>query len=543
MHPTFLPPALEVERIAETDSSLTIHTHSTSTQAICPACGQPSRSPHSTYPRAPTDTPIGERSVKLRLRVRRYRCRNPACSKVTFAERFPSLLNPNAQRTTRARHAQASVAIALGGEPGARLLDQLHATVSADTLLRSVRAHPLPQIGTPSVLGVDDFSFKRGKTFGTILIDLEQHRVLDVLEDRNAISFATWLKAQPGVEIISRDRSPIYAQGASDGAPSAVQVADRWHLLKNLGDAVRDWLERHRKHLKVPLDPAQTAVDDKPAGNPAHPEAHNTYEQIELERVQRYARRLEQYEAIVKLKDDGYSERAIARRVGGIGRSAVGRWLIEGKPLEYKRYPRTGHGKLVAFKPYLKSRLDDHDANTKQIFAELVARGFTGSNLSVYRFAALYRAGLKADTPASQVRIPPDAVRYSAREGVWMFLRDPDKLNPEELARLEHLRVTVPESNIVLDLVRRFRALVRARPTDAERTLLTWLAEAHACGVLEIDRFAKGVRGDLAAVVAGLRLAWSNGQTEGQVTRLKLIKRSMYGRAKFDLLRARVLLA
>jgi transposase len=248
-------------------------------------------------------------------------------------------------------------------------------------------------------------------------------------------------------------------------------------------------------------------------------------------------------QAIVKLKDEGYSERTIARRVGGIGRTAVGRWLKEGKPLEYKPYPHTGRGQLATFVPYLRARLEDHDANTKQIFAELVARGFTGSHSSVYRFAALYRAGLKADTPASQVRIPPDAVRYSAREGVWMFLRDPDKLNPEELERLEHLRVTVPESNRVLDLVRRFRTLVRSRPSDAERTLLTWLAEAHACGVLELDRFAKGVHGDLAAVVAGLRLAWSNGQVEGQVTRLKLIKRSMYGRAKFDLLRARVLLA
>ena len=543
MHPTFLPPALEVERIAETDSNLTIHTHSISMHAICPACGQPSRNPHSTYPRAPTDTPIGERSVKLRLRVRRYRCRNPACSKVTFAERFPSLLDPKAQRTSRARDAQASVAIALGGEAGARLLRQLHTTLSADTLLRSIRAFPVITPGTPRVLGVDDFSFKRGKTFGTILIDLEKHRVVDVLEDRDANSFATWLKAHPGVEIISRDRSPIYAQGASDGAPSAVQVADRWHLLKNLGDAVRDWLERHQKHLKVPLDPARPALGEKPGADPSAPEARNTYEQVELERVQRYARRLERYEAIVKLKDEGYSERAIARRVGGIGRSAIGRWLKEGKPLEYKRYPHTGRGQLVAFAPYLRSRLDDQDANTKQIFAELVARGFTGSHSSVYRFAALYRAGLKADAPASQVRTPPDAVRYSAREGVWMFLRDPDTLNPEELDRLEHLQLAVPVAGTVLDLVRRFRALVRARPPDAEGALVTWLAEARACGMLELDRFVKGVRGDLAAVVAGLRMAWSNGQTEGQVTRLKLIKRSMYGRAKFDLLRARVLLA
>ncbi len=253
---------------------------------------------------------------------------------------------------------------------------------------------------------MDDFSFKRAKTFGTILIDLEKHRVLDVLDDRDANSFAAWLKTHPSIEIISRDRSPIYAQGASDGAPIAVQVADRWHLLKNLGDAVRDWLERHRKHLKVPLDPARTAVGEHPAADPVTPKARNTYEQAELERVQRYVRRLERYETIVKLKDEGYSERTIARRVGGIGRSAVGRWLKEGKPLEYKRYPHTGRGQLVAFTPYLRARLDDHDANTKQIFAELVVRGFAGSHSSVYRFAPLYKAGLKADAPASQVRNP-----------------------------------------------------------------------------------------------------------------------------------------
>jgi transposase len=200
----------------------------------CPVCGQRSRSIHSRYLRSAGDLSILDKSTLLVLEVRRFRCHNLACKRSTFAERFPKVVQPRVQRTIRLAKLQTDLAIKTGGEVGSGLLANLKMPTSGDTLLRLIRKAALPQHEVPRVVGVDDWSFHKGKTFGTILVDLERHYVLDLLGDRTDETLAAWLKQYPGIEIISRDRSHDYARAAREAVPKATQVADRWHLLNNL---------------------------------------------------------------------------------------------------------------------------------------------------------------------------------------------------------------------------------------------------------------------------------------------------------------------
>ena len=215
----------------------------TQREAVCPYCMTPSRRVNDRYGRKPADLPCFGYQVRLDLTVRRFFCENDACEHVTFAERLPTVVAPYARRTNRLAKTQENVAYEVGGELGARLLTLVQMNISADTVLRIIRGQPETEVYAPRVLGVDDWALSKGQTYGTILVDLELHRVVDLLPERSAEVLSTWLKEHPGVEIISRDRGTEYIKGATEGAPMAVQVADRWHLLQNLKDALVRLLE------------------------------------------------------------------------------------------------------------------------------------------------------------------------------------------------------------------------------------------------------------------------------------------------------------
>ncbi len=503
--------------------------------ARCPTCGRRSRRVHSRYTRRITDEPLGGRPVAIHLRVRRFFCRARACPKRTFAEQVPALAGRYARRSTPLSETLQQIGVVLGGRPGARLSAALHRPVNRMTLLRLIQALPLPVPATPRVLGVDDWAFRKGHRYGTILVDLEQHRVIELLADRKAETLAQWLQKHPGVEIISRDRAPAYAEGAGKGAPRAVQVVDRWHLLKNLVEALERCLLRHSKALK--LAAGLTASRDGPLPSYADADRVPWQQRAEAASQQKHAGKVEQYEQIHALQAAGFTKLDIADLMG-VSRPTVDRYLNLDDPPERRRPHRTGPRVLAAFEPYLLQRWAQGCRNRSRLFREIRAQGYQHGASTVFRF--LQR--LEHDQPSLPEPTAPAKTKVpSARHVACLLVQQPDDLNREEREYLTRLGEHEPVLATAYELAQAFAVMVRERP--GAQHLQVWLAQATASGIQELSGFSRGVAEDQAPVAAALTLPWSNGQTEGQVNKLKLLKRSMYGRANFDLLRQRVLQA
>lgn len=241
-----LPEGLDIISVNETLDELQIRVVSNRSCSLCPLCATPSDAIHSYYRRKPADLPCTGQPIRLLLTVRKFFCRNTSCPRKVFAERLPELIEPASRLTSRMRLALQTIGFALNGEGGARLADHLGMPISATTLLRSLHLVPTPPAGKVRVVGLDDWAWRRGQRYGTIIIDQERHVVLDLLPERTPESVQKWLESHPEVEFVSRDRGGTYVDGATWGAPQATQIADQWHILANLGDAVEEFLIRTR---------------------------------------------------------------------------------------------------------------------------------------------------------------------------------------------------------------------------------------------------------------------------------------------------------
>jgi transposase len=529
---------LRVERLLVLDGVAHIEAHRSAATAHCPTCGRRSRRVHSRYVRRITDEPLGGRPVVVHFRVRRFFCVRRTCPKRTFAEQAPTLVQRYGRRSTILHSTLEHIGMALGGRPGARLSAALDRPVSRMTLLRLVRALPLPKGASPRVLGVDDWARKRGRTYGTILVDQERHTVVDLLPERTAQALTTWLQDHPGVEILCRDRAGAYADGARQGAPGAIQVADRWHLLVNLREALERLLTRHHAAVHaaaadlLPAPSVPPTINDEPAAANSVMSAQPT--RVQREQAERRAQRQARYTEIQALHDQGLSARQIARTLR-LARNTVRRFLrAEGFP---ERQPRRARPSLLTpYESYLGERWAAGCRNASMLWRELRGQGFTGGRSIVRAHLTRWR---EADGLV-RLAAPPARPQYSVRQTSWLLLRNPSDLEPDERVFVAALGQRCPEAACAGELAQGFLAIVRQRDHDA---LDPWVEQAERSDLPELRGFAVGLRRDWAAVSAGLELPWSNGQTEGQVNKLKLLKRQMYGRASFELLRRRCLLA
>ena len=546
------PAVVSLEEIVAEEGGVTLVLRARRSTACCPMCTQPATRIHSWYTRRLADVPWQGLGAHLRLRTRRWFCDNPQCARRIFTERLPTVAPPHAQRTPRLATIVLVFGIAVGGAPGARLLADLGIAVSGDTLRRAVQAAALPDCGSPRILGVDDWSIRKGHTYGTVLVDLEAHRPVDLLPDRSAASLDAWLQAHPGAEIICRDRGGVYADGAKQGAPDAVQVADRWHLFANLGDMLERLLARHHTALgEVRLDaggptPASAIAADLDAGCPVPapaPPAPPLPTRAARERERRDARREARHAEIHALHQQGLGIRAVARHLG-INKRTVQKYLAA--PDCPHPGPRPNRRPAIApYLPYLRERWDAGERRVDALWAEIRARGFPGAAPRVREALAPWRQEERAARQAAGVAPPPPPSRPAGKRcaprqvAAWL-VRPPEHLRSAQQAYLDALVARCPALDTARILARDFARLLRERDATG---LEAWLVAAETCDVAEIRAFAAGIRRDQAAVQAALEHAWSSGQVEGQVNRLKLVKRQAYGRAGFALLRRRYLLA
>jgi len=541
---TLLPchPGITIDSIASTDNSVVIRLSTNAASVACPLCSQQSRRVHSRYPRTLADLPWNRIAVRIHLRSRKFFCDNPGCERVIFTEPLPELVARYARKTLRLREAFYLIGYIIGGKAGARVALGLGLSVSADTLLRRVRQvaaqHHHASKGL-RIIGVDDWAFRKGHRYGTILLDLERRQLVDLLPDLSSESVANWLKQHPNIEVVSRDRAQVYAEGAQVGAPQAEQVADRWHLLHNLGEAMQHLTAQHAPHLRQAAQQRAVTLSETEASDPVE---CLSLPRGERQRLERCAEREALYHRIKELRRDGWTIPAIVAEVGSSKRT-VQRFLnAEAFPARARR--RRPPCQVDRYEGYLRQRMEAGCHNATQLYREVKTQGYRGGYISVYYVVKRVKTtGANAPHP-QKARSPSYAFPevLSSRTVAWWLQGSFGKSKSESVqeykAFLEQLFVLAPVLQEAAELAQEFANIVKKRHG---KELDAWLEKASQSACTELKRFAQGLCQDLAAVRNAVTMEWSNGQTEGQVNRLKMLKRQMYGRANFDLLRARVL--
>jgi transposase len=535
--PVLLPDSarLSVESIRNIDGAIIILASAAGRTAGCPVCGSHSRHVHSQYGRSLLDLPWQGARVRIQLRTRRFYCRRPDCRRKIFTERFGDLTVAYGRQTTRHREVLKRIGYALGGEAGFRLASQLAVDSSADTILRVLKEN----ISSKSnhqvrVLGVDDWAWRKGQRYGTILVDLERHQPIDLLPDRESETLQKWLAVHPGVEVISRDRAGAYAEGARQGAPAALQVADRFHLICNLTQALQRLLERLAVALRCSqVSEAVSSETSSSTSSSPNPTTRPDPGPVKLNRhqqqsQQRRERRKARYEAVRAAHERGMTQREIAREFG-LSRKTLCRFLQATTfPEQAPRLRRTA---LEPYREYLEKRWAEGCHNATRLWRELQQQGYSGQVSRVKEFLQSWRVQ-GPQSPARRRKLP--GLRLIA---FWLAKPPADRKDTEQ-QWVEAITKQDAEIAKAEGLAQTFRDIVRERKAS---DLNAWLESAEASGIAEINGFAAGIRRDHAAVIAGLEQPWSNGQVEGQIHRLKLLKRQMYGRSGFQLLHRRVL--
>ncbi len=522
-----LPDGLELTSLTVVGNVLTIHVTATAQSRPCPLCTQEATHVRSYYTRLVADVPCAGRCVQLILHVRKFRCDTVSCPRKIFAERLGPFVEAWARKTTRLRQAIEAIGLSTCGEGGARLADRLAIATSPTTMLRRIMTLPLPPGDPVTHLGIDDFAFRRGRTYGTVLVDLQRHKVIDLLPDRKAETAKVWMRAHAEIEPFLRDRGGDYAAAASQGAPQAAQTADRFHLCKNLTEAVEKALARCRAELRKSQKAKKKPAEDTPPEEPLPALLTSDGKPYSAHQTERY----DCYQQVMALREQGAKVKEIAKRVG-LGVRTVQRWLKDGAYVE-TNYHHRHRSSFDRYEAYVRRRWDEGVHNIQQLWREIKALGYPHSDRAL-------RAHLEAVRGKKPAELEEAGVldHFSAKKAVWLFVRPFDDLLKQEQEELLALCQASAQAETIYQLVQEFFRLVRARQGTQ---LDSWMSKVKTSAIPELQRFANGLERDKAAVLAGLTLIHSNGQVEGQVTRIKLIKRMMFGRAGFALLRQRVL--
>ena len=553
---------LRIEKLEQEEGRWTVEAVGP-VQAACPGCQTVSVSRHSRYWRTFHDLPLQGITVQLRIRVSRWRCRNSRCETRFFSTALPGVAAAYQRRTSRLQSILLLVGHALGGRPAERLLDRLGLPASDDIVLRHLKQKTRGSAAAEArVIGIDDWAQSKGQSYGTLVVDLENHRVIDVLAERSTAAIAAWLAAHPTVKVITRDRNGQYAQAARRTAPQAIQVADRFHLVQNLREAVERELSLQREHLAVAFPPAPLPSGTEPKteskAERISPPSEVCLRERDIQRQrQQYKQKL--FATVQAMKASGLQVSQIAARLG-LNRRRIAKWgKLKELPERSRREPRAGT--LEFFREYLHQRWQQGCREGRTLLGEIRQCGYVGCYSRLAKLLAPWRQ--RPEAKEAEAPVPPPPLSVGASESmvaggpsskdapVFPLTR---QISPQVAAALlcqprpdltsrqgeivDRLKRDCPGFAAMRTMALSFRAILQHGKVE---TLHRWLARARDSEVPALRRFAQKLQQDQPAVEAAVQEPWSNGPVEGHINRLKMLKRQMYGQAGIELLRARLL--
>jgi transposase len=495
--------ALVIDGVEDAGDVIVVRARTRGGAVACPGCGTRTSRNHGYHERTPADVPVDGRRVLVKVKVRRMRCSVLGCATQTFREQVPGVLERCQRRTERLNSQVGAAVRALAGRAGSRLLAALGIDLSRHAALRALLRIALPDLEVPRVLGIDDFALKKGLVYATILIDAETGRRVDVIEGRTAEVVQEWLRAHPGAEVVTRDGSGAYGEAIRSALPEAVQVSDRWHLWHGLAEAA--WKD--------------TA---------AHSACWAGAEGIPLQKGRRADTTLERWQQVHDLRSQGVGLLDCARRLG-LAMNTVKRYDRAEAPEKLRRAAQYRPTMVDPYRDYLrKRRAEEPGVPVQQLLREIRELGYPGSSNLLVRYLNQGRA----DAPRSHL---------SPRKAAQLLLSKPDSLNDAQRETAARLSSSCPEMKALASLIGSFAVLLVPDPAN-EAKLVQWIADARAADLPNLHSFTRGLDLDMKAAVAALTLPYHNGRTEGVNNKTKMLKRQMFGRAGFELLRHRILL-
>jgi transposase len=518
---------LDLDSIEIQDQTIIVHLHATSPTAMCSQCGTAGSRVHSRYERTIADVAFGERNLVLKLLVRKWICPEASCSRHIFAERFPEFVQRYARMTDRLIKALQSVGVLTNGVDAAQIASSFGVPTTDKSIIRRVLQLPLPSEGEVHKVAIDEWAWKKGHDYGTILVDLEKRRVVQLLAEHSVETSKAWLRKHPEIDLVSRDRGKMFRDAATEGAPQAKQVVDRFHLQTNFAKALEKFLRKHDAVLKTATRRSTGRV------RPVAPTVVS--EKVAQERRDRHHQQVSRHKRIWKLHGQGLSPKQIAQLVGISSRS-VSRALKQQVAPPLRRRSRSS-SVVDPYLSYLASRWNQGCHNTARLYEEIVTQGYTGSQRTLRRQLQAFRQ--TREPLVSKQMIIFDKTP-SARSVALMMVRPTPNRTREQTAYLEQLIQSDAVVASAFTLAQEFGLLLRKR--QGEVGLEQWKANVRVSGIEELITFVDGLADDAEAVVNGCTLIWSNGMVEGFVNQVKWIKRSSYGQAGFPLLQRRVLL-
>ena len=493
--------ALVIEDVGDAGEEICVRARTRDGAMPCPACGEETMRVHGYHERTAADVPVDGRRVLVKVKVRRMRCPVPGCPRQTFREQVPGVLDRYQRRITRLTGQVSAAARELAGRAGSRLLPALGIGVSRHTALRVLLRVALPALEVPRVLGIDDFALRRGLVYATVLIDAETGRRVDVLQGRTADAAGDWLREHPGVEVVCRDGSGAYGEAVRSALPGCVQVSDRWHLWHGLAEAAAKEVAAH----------SACWADGAP-----------------LQEGKRAGTTLERWQQVHALRSKGAGLLDCSRRLG-LSLNTVKRYDRADAPERLQRAPQYRPTLVDPYRDHLrKRRAENPGIPVRQLLREIRELGCQGSSNLLVRYI-------------NQGRADSDRPHLAPRKAAQLLLTKPENLTDGQRETAARLSAACPEMKALASLIRSFAALLNPDPGNEAR-LRQWITDARAADLPHLHSFTRGLDLDIKAATAAVTLPHHNGRTEGVNNKTKMIKRQMYGRAGFDLLRHRILL-